>query len=188
MVATWMTTRRIRAVTIALTLALSSGLLALAGRAFAGPEKVAYPESYRTAFMRYITIDRPDRNIVRWFYVDPEALDAAQPGEPLPDRTVLIMEDHKARLGADAKPVVDAQGRFISTDEVTNVFVMEKQPGWGAAHPPEMRNGDWEYAWFLPDGARKADAEFDGCFSCHMSRAGRDFTFTFYKYVIDTKG
>ena len=152
-----------------------------------GP-RVAYPENYRTAFVRYITIDRPDRNIVRWFYVNPAALDAARPGEPLPDGTVLIMEDHKARAGNDEEPVVDAQGRFISTDEVTNVFIMEKQPGWGAAYPPEMRNGDWEYAWFLPDGARKADAEFDGCFSCHMNRAGRDFTFTFYKYVLDTKG
>lgn len=168
-------------------LALSAGAIGITASAMAGPEKIAYPESYRTEFVRYITIDRPDRKIVRWFYVNPEALDAAQPGEDLPDGTVLIMEDHQARLDAREEPVVDAQGRFISTDEVTNVFVMEKQPGWGAEYPPEMRNGEWEYAWFLPDGARKADATFDGCFSCHMNRAGRDFTFTFAKYVIDTK-
>jgi hypothetical protein len=170
-------------------LALSVGAIGIAASAMAGPEKVAYPESYRTEFVRYITIDRPDRKIVRWFYVNPEALAAAQPGEDLPDGTVLIMEDHQARLDAREEPVVDAQGRFISTDEVTNVFVMEKRPGWGAEYPPEMRNGEWEYAWFLPDGARKADAKFDGCFACHMNRAGRDFTFTFtfVKHVIDTK-
>ncbi|MGH6896175.1 MAG: cytochrome P460 family protein [Geminicoccaceae bacterium] len=172
----------------ALALGLGVLVLALSGRAFAGPEKVAYPEGYRTGFVRYITIDRPDRGIVRWFYVNPEALAAARPDEPLPDGTVLIMEDHVARLDANERPVIDAQGRFISTDEVTNVFVMEKQPGWGAEYPPDVRNGEWEYAWFLPDGARKADAKFEGCFSCHMNRAERDFTFTFYKYVLDTEG
>jgi len=167
--------------------ALGVAATGLAASAIAGTEKVAYPENYQTEFVRYITIDRPDRKIVRWFYVNPEALARAALGEDLPDGTVLIMEDHKARLDAGEAPVVDAQGRFISTDEVTNVFVMEKQPGWGAEYPPEMRNGEWEYAWFLPDGARKADAQFDGCFACHMSRAGRDFTFTFAKYLIDTK-
>jgi hypothetical protein len=168
-------------------LALSAGAIGIAASAMAGPEKFAYPDSYRTEFVRYITIDRPDRKIVRWFYVNPEALDVAQPGEDLPAGTVLIMEDHQARLDAREEPVVDAQGRFISTDEVTNVFVMEKQPGWGAAYPPEVRNGDWEYAWFLADGTRKADAKFDGCFSCHLSRAERDYTFTYAKYLLDSR-
>jgi hypothetical protein len=167
--------------------ALGAAAIGLPAASGAGPEKVAYPNNYQTEFVRYITIDRPDRKIVRWFYVNPEALAAAAPGEDLPDGTVLIMEDHKARLDAGEAPVVDAQGRFISTDEVTNVFVMEKQPGWGEEYPPEKRNGEWEYAWFLPDGSRKADAQFDGCFACHLHRAERDFTFTFAKYVIDTK-
>ena len=61
------------------------------------------------------------------------------------------------------------------------------QPGWGAGYPPEKRNGEWKYAWFLPDGSRKDDAKFDGCFGCHMSRAERDYTFTFAKYVLDGK-
>ena len=91
-------------------------------------------------------------------------------------------------LWESQEPVSEAQGRFIPTDEVTNVFVMEKQEGFGQEYPPEKRNGEWEYAWFQPDGSRKADAEFDGCFSCHLNRAERDFTFTFYKYVLDQKG
>jgi hypothetical protein len=163
-------------------------LLGLWSGALAGPEKITYPEGYATEFVRYLTVDRPDRNIIRFFYVNREALEAAEPGQGLPRGTVLVMEDHKARLDANEKPVSDAQGRFIPTDEVANVFVMKKQEGFGQEYPPEKRNGEWEYARFLPDGSRKADAEFDGCFSCHLSRAERDFTFTFYKYVLDQKG
>jgi hypothetical protein len=163
-------------------------VLGLWSGALAGPDKIAHPEGYATEFVRYFTVDRPDRGIVRFFYVNREALEAAKPGQELPRGTVLVMEDHKVRLDANEEPVSDAQGRLIPTDEVTNVFVMEKQDGFGQEYPPEKRNGEWEYAWFLPDGSRKADARFDGCFSCHLSRTARDFTFTFYKYVLDQKG
>lgn len=169
------------------SLALGAGALALATSATAGPEKVAFPDGYAENFVEYIRIDRPDRKTVRFMYVNPEAHAAAAPGAPLPAGTVLIMEDHKARLGADEVPETDADGRLVPTDEVTNVFVMEKQPGWGEEYAADQRNGEWEYAWFLPDGSRKADAKFEGCFSCHMSRAGRDYTFTYAKYVLDGK-
>jgi hypothetical protein len=166
----------------------TGALLGLWSGALAGPEKIAYPESYTTEFVRYLTVDRPDRKVVRFFYVNREAFEAAAPGRELPRGTVLVMEDHEVRLDANEEPVGDAQGRLIPTDDVTNVFVMEKQEGFGTEYAPEKRNGEWEYAWFLPDGSRKADAKFDGCFSCHLNRAARDFAFTFYKYVLDEKG
>ena len=176
-----------RALSILTGAALS---LTLSANALAGPERIDFPEDYRTAFIEYIRIDRPDRGITRFFYVNPEAMAAAVPGEDLPQGTVLVMEDRKVVVDGAGDPVPDAEGRFRPTDEITNVFVMEKQPGWGAAYPPEMRNGDWDYAWFNPDGtARHTDpARFTGCFSCHGNRAGRDYTFTFYKYLLDTRG
>jgi hypothetical protein len=169
-------------------LAPGIGVLMFATTVVAEPQKIAYPGGYQDEFIEYLRVDRPDRKIVRFMYVNPAAHEAAQPGEPLPDGTVLVMEDHKARLGAGEEAETDAEGRLVPTDEVTNVFVMEKRERFGEEYPPEKRNGEWEYAWFLPDGSRKADAEFDGCFSCHLSRAERDFTFTFYKYVRDEKG
>ena len=27
-----------------------------------------------------------------------------------------------------------------------------------------------------------------GCFSCHMSRADRDYTLAYFKYLLDTRG
>jgi hypothetical protein len=168
-------------------IALSALAAVIATGVLAGSEKVAYPRDYRAKFVVYGTVDRPDRKIVRMFYVNPEAVQVASPGQPLPFGTVLIMEDHKAKVDEKGQPVRDLAGRFVATDEVTAIFVQEKRAGWGAEYPSDKRNGEWEYAWFNPDGSPKADAKFDGCFSCHKSRAARDYTFLFGKYIEDTK-
>ncbi|MEQ8354978.1 MAG: cytochrome P460 family protein [Kiloniellaceae bacterium] len=170
----------------AITFTLSAVLLLSAGGATAGPERIGFPRGYGDSFVRYLDVDRPDRKIKRVFYVNAAALEAAAPGEELPQGTVLIMEDHQIELEGE-EPKRDAEGRFIATDEITNVFVMEKQSGWGADYPAEKRNGDWDYAWFGTDGALKHSdpARYEGCFSCHQSRSERDYTFTFFKYVLD---
>jgi len=170
-----------------LPLALAALVLS-ASNAAAGPERVAFPAGYRESFVRYLDVDRPDRKTKRFFYVNPEALEVATAGAPLPDGTVLIMEDHPVELDGEV-PRRDAEGRFIAMPEITNVFVMEKQPGWGEAYPADKRNGDWDYAWFDAAGSLKHSdpARYDGCFSCHQSRAARDFTFTFFKYLEDLK-
>ncbi len=124
-------------------------------------------------------------------YVNPTALAAARPREPLPHGTVIIMEDHKAAVGDDGAPLLDVNGHFIPTSEITNVFVQEKQPGWGVEYADDVRNGEWEYAWFEPDGARKvADfVKFDGCFACHKENAeAQDFNFTLSPFIEDIKG
>src|SRR3546814_6611745 len=84
------------------------------------------------------------------------------------------MEDHPVELESGETPRRDAEGRFIATEEITNVFVMEKQPGWGEAYPDDKRNGDWDYAWFDAEGTLKHSdpARYEGCFSSHQSRAG----------------
>ena len=54
----------------------------------------------------------------------------------------------------------------------------------------EMRNGEWEYAWFQPDGARKTgdNVKFDRCFECHKGVAEQDFNFTLSPFVKRMKG
>jgi hypothetical protein len=158
---------------------------ALALPAAAGPERIAYPADFATAYTLYLQVDRHDRNRVRFMYVNPEADAQARGGEALPDGTVLIMADRDAKLDADGRPEIGPDGRFVATGDFTNVFVMEKHAGWGADQPADMRNGDWDYAWFQPDGTLKPDATYDGCFSCHEYRNERDFTFTYAKFLID---
>ena len=55
---------------------------------------------------------------------------------------------------------------------------MEKRNGWGTGYPASMRNGNWEYASFQPNGKRKAKAKIKRCFGCHMRKKGDDFVFS----------
>lgn len=145
----------------------------------AGPERIDYPEGYAEKFVNYLDVDHTQRKRVRKMYVNPEAHAAAEASKPLPDGAILIMEDHDAQLDADENVLRDEEGRLTPQDPVTNLFVMQKNAEWKTA------NGNWEYAWFNPDGTRREDASFDGCFSCHANRAERDFTFTYWKFVAD---
>lgn len=161
-----------------------SALLALAaalaaGALLAGPETVKLPADYQTRFVNYLDVDRMDRNRVRKMYANPEALEAAVAGEPLPDGTVLIMEDHDAVLGTGEQPAFDENGRMIPQEAVGNNFVMEKNAAW------TTDNDNWDYAWYLADGSPRPEADFAGCFSCHANRAGSDYNFTFSKFVSD---
>ena len=171
---------------LALSAALALPALLASPGTQAGADLVKSP-AYTAGFVNYNAVDRPDRKLIRFMYVNPESDKAARAGQPLPHGTVLVMEDRKAKLGPDGSPELDAEGRMIATDEVANVFVMEKQKGWGAEYPADKRNGEWEYAWFLPDGKPRPNSTFDGCFACHKTRDARDFTFTYFKNVADRK-
>jgi len=155
---------------------------------------VAFPEGYATAFVRFDTVDKPERTppIVRFFYIDEVALAEAEAGAPLPHGSVVVMEDHEATLDADGTPVTDANGRFVPTARLTNVFVQEKQAGWGETVPEALRNGDWLYAWFDPaDRSRKTtDAgNLDSCYECHKEQAAAtDSTFVTRPFVDRIKG
>jgi len=63
-------------------------------------------------------------------YVSLEAHTNAKAGEPLPNGTMLIMEDHDAKLDADGNLARDAFGRLIALEEAPNRFVMEKNEAW----------------------------------------------------------
>ena len=168
---------------------LLAGGLALAQQAPAparytpGPHNIELPPGWETRFIRYATVDRPDRKIIRHLYVNPEAFAAARPGGPPPDGTLIVMADTRARLGPDGAPLLDQQGRLIPEPGWIALGVQEKRPGWGEGYPPEKRNGTWEYARFHGDGTRNP-ASVEACFTCHIqTRAREDFAFNFWDYV-----
>ena len=167
---------------VALATAVSIG-------AWAAAVKIKFPSYQSADFVRYTTVDKPERKppIVRFLYMNKTAWDAAKPGEALPAHTILVMEDHKAKLDDSGAPAKSSDGRLIPTDELTGVFVQEKQPGWGADYPAELRNSTWEYAHFEPAGELKADAKYENCLTCHMKQAAEDFTFTAAKRVAEAK-
>jgi hypothetical protein len=144
----------------------------------AGPARIAYPKGFATDFVRYNVVDRFDTKRARFMYVDRAAAAAAKAGEALPDGIVVVMEDHEVELDAAGAPALDAAGRMKPTARVTAVAVMEKRKGWGELIPANLRNGDWDYASFRPDGSVNPGANYAACFGCHLPKRDRDFTFT----------
>uniref|UniRef100_UPI003100C716 cytochrome P460 family protein n=1 Tax=Neorhizobium sp. EC2-8 TaxID=3129230 RepID=UPI003100C716 len=79
------------------------------------------------------------------------ALDAIKAGQPVPPGTQVVLVDYQS-------------------DVLTRYLVAQKT-GAGAA--------EWQYQWFWPDRSVKADENVAQCYSCHRSRAGNQFLFTF---------
>jgi hypothetical protein len=160
---------------------LSAGVVgAVAVRA--GADNVNFPANYAKGVL-YTTVDRPDNKQYRELYITRYALDEVKAGRPLPSGTVITMVNYKAKLNAAGEPEKDANGRFIKTDQIAGIAVMEKRAGWGAEYPPEMRNGEWEYQVFKADGTVNDKADLKPCFTCHLQKVGakQDFVFSFDK-------
>ena len=148
--------------------------LALASPGTAGPDKIQYPANWKDHVL-YITVDRYDIKQHRELYASTQAaVDAMKAGQPLPDGTVLTLVQYKAQLDAAGMPVKDAKGRFTNGDFVAYT-VMEKKAGYGTEYPPELRNGDWEYAVFNAEGKLNDKANYKACFECHKPHAKQDY-------------
>jgi hypothetical protein len=144
--------------------------------AFAQADKVSFP-SYQTHVL-YEILDQPDNKEVRELFVSPEALKAVRVGQPLPSGTVFSAPTFKAVLDDKGEMVRDANGRLIR-GRLDRIVVMEKRTGWGTQYPADLRNGEWEYAVFGPDGILRAKANYAACFKCHLPQAKQDFVFSF---------
>jgi hypothetical protein len=148
-----------------------------------GPLNIELPADWQARFIRYATVDKPDRRIIRHMYVNPEAHAATRAGQPAPHGTLLIMADTRARLGPDGAPLLDTAGRFIPEPGWIAIGAQRKEAGWGEGYGPDLRNGEWEYAAFDGAGARR-NVSLNGCFACHLqARAGQDFNFTYWDHA-----
>ena len=164
---------------ICLTAALLAPVLAGAP-ASAGTDNVRYPKDYTSGYTFYTSVDKthPKRGpSIRDMLINPAGLAAAKAGKPLPSGTVIVMEVHRAEKDAAGKGVKDARGKYTKAG-LNFVFVMEKRKGWGAEYPANLRNGEWEYAWFKADGARHERRDMKSCFGCHKRVAKADYLFT----------
>lgn len=138
-----------------------------------GPNKLKFPEGWNQGVL-YATVDRPDTKQYREFYTSAEAVQAARAGKPIPHGTVITLAAYAARLDADGKPVRDANGRFVK-DKLVAVNSMMKGEGLGADIPEAIRNGDWIYQSFTPDGQVNEKANLGACYQCHLPFAKDDY-------------
>ncbi len=138
-----------------------------------GPNKLKFPEGWDKQTL-YATVDRHDTKQYREFYTSAEAVKAAKEGRPIPDGTVITLAAYAAKVDADGKPVKDANGRFVK-DKLVAVNSMWKQKGNGADIPESIRNGDWIYQSFTPDGQVNEKANLTACYQCHLPFAKEEF-------------
>ncbi len=180
--------RRTAALAAALAIAALGAAMAQP-RAYApGPQNITLPPDWQQRFIRYTTVDKPDRRIIRNIYINPEAYAALRPGAPIPYGAIVIMADQRARLDGAGQPLLDGNGRLIPEPAFIAVAAQQKERGWGEGYGPELRNGEWEYARFNPVSGERLDGPLNACFTCHLqARAQQDFTFTTWDYANRTR-
>jgi hypothetical protein len=148
-----------------LVIGLAAGLVGVT-IAHAEQPRISFPSDYAKTFTNYLSLDRvqnPDQ-IIRLF-ANETALAAGNQGPDLPDGSVLVGEIYAARKDAEGQVMTSTLGRRVR-DKLVAIAVMEKQAGWGEAFPKELRNGDWDFAIFSPDG-KPLDKDLNACRSCH---------------------
>jgi hypothetical protein len=146
------------------TLTLGFGIVA--NVAMADEERISFPADYSAKFYNYLSLDRVQNEdqIIRLFAND-VAIDAASDGRELPNGSVIVGEIYQAKKDKDGNVIQSSLGRRIR-DKLAAVAVMEKSESWGAAFPESLRNGDWDFAIFSPDGTR-LNKDLNTCRSCH---------------------
>ena len=146
---------------------------------------VAFPEGYKSTFIRYHTINFPATRQVRHYYGNRAAVEAARAGKALPDGSVLFAEVYAARLDGDKKPVTGADG-FYEADKLLFYTAMQRSAGWGREIPEMLRNEDWNYAVFTVDGKQRPGVNHAECLACHKPLDKVSYTFTL-KQIAESK-
>ena len=125
--------------------------------------ELAFPSDY-TSFPIFLkAIQKP--NAVRDLYINKTGAEAHH-GKPFANGSVLVMEIYNAKKGANGEFAKDGQGNLMK-DGLAKVYVMQKGEGWGMHAPKGLKNGDWVFSAFKPNGDR-LDVDYAKCRSCHM--------------------
>jgi hypothetical protein len=102
---------------------------------------------YDRNLIHYATVSRSDGSF-RQMFVEKSVIDILQPGEPLPDNTLIVMET------------------WYSPENVGTVFVKQKQ------------DGEWLYGSFEPAQPNYQMSFSGSCHRCHAPFPNTDFTLT----------
>ena len=138
--------------------------------------RVVFPEDYQKTFVKYHTINFPGTKQVRHYYANPAALQAARAGKPLPNGSYLFAEVYSAKLDANKNPVKGADGNF-EADKLIGYTAMQRDAGWGADFPAELRNEEWNYAAYTVDKKARPVNQAE-CLACHKPLDKVSYTFT----------
>jgi cytochrome c553 len=143
---------------------------------------VSVPQNYRSTYTKYLTLDMPDNKQVRYAWANPVAVAAAKAGKPLPDGSVIVVEVNSAKLDANQKPIVGADGHLVP-DQTTGYTAMAREAGWGDAVPELLRNENWSYALFNAARQQRSGINQAECLACHKPQDKVSYLFTLDKLL-----
>ncbi len=138
---------------------------------------VTFPENYKTTYTKYHTINFPATRQVRYYFANDVALQAAKAGKSLPDGSVLLAEVYSAKLDAEKKPVLGADGFFVP-DQLVAYTAMARDAGWGKDIPEMLRNENWNYAVFTVAKQPRPGVNQAECLACHKPLDKTSYVFT----------
>src|SRR5262245_15882166 len=132
-------------------------------------DNVRFPTGYQATFTLFYTFDNYQNRQIRKVYGNPVAA-SVKPGEVFnfPYGSIILFESYSVQEDAAGEPLIDANGRFVP-NALTTIFVMRKERGFGADYK-ELRNGEWEYVAYRPDGSYSTQPSATGsCALCHLT-------------------
>jgi cytochrome c553 len=138
---------------------------------------VTFPEGYKDTFTKYHTINFAATKQVRYYYANKVAVQAAKDGKSLPDGSYLLAEVYAAKLDAESKPVMGADGFYVA-DKPLLYTAMARGTGWGNDIPSMLRNENWNYAIFSLDKTPRTAVNQAECLACHKPLDNVSYTFT----------
>ena len=143
-----------------------------------GENTISFPSDYRNTFTNYLSLDRVQNHdqIIRLFANDKAMQGPGEDGK-LPYGSILVGEVYTAQKDADGNVMKSSLGRRMR-DKFALIAVMQREEGWGQEHAAGLKNGNWEFAAFKPDGS-VADKDLNECRSCHAPLGASDHLFSY---------
>lgn len=141
--------------------------------------ELAVPADYKTWPKFLSAIQRPDVKQVREIYMNKTA-GTGTAAAGFPNGTVFVMENYAAAANPDGTLQQGPDGKLVK-GALLRVFVMGKNPGWGASAPEGLKNGDWIYAAYVADGSKAPEATAT-CRACHLPLVNKDFVHRYDEY------
>ncbi|SRR5258708_6757629 len=139
-------------------------------------DRVGFPDGYKATYKLFYVFDNYQNRQIRAVYGNSVAagVDPAQPFN-FPYGSIILFESYTVQEDANGEPLLDKSGRFVP-NALTTLFVMRKERGFGVDYR-ELRNGEWEYVAYRPDGTYATQPSGTGsCALCHLTGGGLTLT------------
>ncbi len=135
-------------------------------------DRVHFPTDYQNRFIKVYTFDNYQNRQIRVVWANPIAASVTPSTvHKFPFGSVIVMETYRVLEDENGEPILDMNGRFVPSGDEPTIFVQRKERGFGAEYGV-IRNGNWEYVAYHPDGSYATPPSGSGsCAACHLQGA-----------------